>query len=140
LKVNVKLFDGGVMPKMQRAGDACFDCYAKLNEDVTIAIGKREKIPLGFALELPTGYEALIRPRSGLASKGIDNALGTCDENYRGELCAIVINNSDKDFVVHKNDRICQLAIRKTYEIELNEVSELSETNRGSDGFGSSGI
>ena len=96
-------------------------------------------IGLGFALALPKGYEGVIRPRSGLSAKGIDGAIGTIDENYRGELKAILINNTKEDYAVNFGDRICQLAIRKTEEINLVTVDVLDKTNRGDKGFGSSG-
>jgi len=139
--VKIKVFDGGKKPEYKRIGDACLDCYARVNCDqVTIPKKTRALIPLGFALELPANYEAVIRPRSGLTSKAIDVAIGTCDENYRGELMANVINNSDEDFVISNSDRVCQLAIRQAPTVYFEVVDKLSETNRGSSGFGSSGI
>lgn len=153
MKVKIKLFEGGVMPEKKHIGDAAFDCYARVSEDVVIPRNTRAKIPLGFALELPKDWEAVLRPRSGLTLKGIDNGIGTIDSNYRGELCAIVINNSNppftiyedgnmgqEPFVVHNGDRICQMVIKKLDEVELVEAEELTETERGEDGFGSSGI
>lgn len=153
MKVKIKLIEGGVMPEKKHIDDAAFDCYARISEDVVIPCNKRAKIPLGFALELPKGWEAVLRPRSGLTLKGIDNGIGTIDANYRGELNAIVINNSNppitiyKDgkmgqepFVVHNGDRICQMVIKKLDEVELVQVDELSETERGSGGFGSTGV
>lgn len=139
------------LPAFSREGDACMDCYAR--EGITIpgftleyGLG-RALVPLGFRVALPKGIEALIRPRSGLALKeGITilNSPGTIDENYRGEVCAIVLNTTSKAYNVKKGDRICQLAIRQAVcssksPIEWNVVSELDETNRGEDGFGSSG-
>ena len=139
------------LPAFSREGDACMDCYA--DEDVTIPGFDLEKglgrasVPLGFRIALPKGMEALIRPRSGLALKEgltILNSPGTIDENYRGEVRAIVLNTTSKAYNVKKGDRICQLAIRQIMcssksTIEWNVVSELDETNRGEDGFGSSG-
>lgn len=139
--VKIKIYDGGKKPEYKRIGDACLDCYARIDKGpITIVKGTRALIPLGFALELPADYEAVIRPRSGLTSKSIDIAIGTCDENYRGELMANVINNSDEDFVISNGDRICQLAIRHAPKIIFEVVEKLSETNRGESGFGSSGI
>ena len=89
---------------------------------------------------LPEGYEAIIRPRSGLSLKGIDECIGTIDSNYRGEVKACIVNNSEGSFDVRSGDRICQLAIRKTEDIVFEQVENLSETNRGDNGFGSSGI
>lgn len=122
----------------KREGDACADCYSNIS--VAIASKSRVVIPLGFALEIPEGYEGVIRPRSGMTSKEIDSAIGTIDSNYRGELKAVIINDSDKKITISKGDRICQLAIRKTEYITFEEVDELSETERGSNGFGSSGM
>lgn len=110
MDIKVKLINGGTMPQKQHEGDACFDCYA--NEAKIIPNGKVAKIPLGFALQLPENFEAQIRPRSGLSSKGILTQLGTVDSNFRGEVCAIVYNASGADFHVGIGDRICQLAIR----------------------------
>lgn len=141
MKIKVKLLEGGVIPRVQKCGDVCFDCHARLEtEKLVIGRGNRAKVPLGFAIELPEGYEAVIRPRSGLTSKGIDNGIGTIDCGYRGEVCAIVINNSASEFAVKNGDRICQMAIREVPFIELEQVDELSETERGESGFGSSGV
>ena len=139
--VKIKIFDGGKKPEYKRVGDACLDCYARIEEGpIIIEKGTRALIPLGFALELPADYEAVVRPRSGLTSKSIDIAIGTCDENYRGELMANVINNSEKVYAICNGDRICQLAIRYAPKIMFEIVEKLSETNRGEAGFGSSGI
>ena len=86
LKVKIKLLEGGKLPEYKRDGDVCLDCYAR--EDVEVSFGERELIPLGFALELPEGYEAVVRPRSGLSFKGLEGAIGTIDTNYRGEVKA----------------------------------------------------
>ena len=139
--VKIKILDGGKIPEYKRKGDACLDCYARIDcKFVTIPTGTRALIPLGFMLELPADYEAVVRPRSGLTSDYIDIAIGTCDENYRGELRANVINNSGEDFVISNGDRICQLAIREAPKVIFEVVDKLSETNRGNSGFGSSGI
>ncbi len=139
--VKIKLIEGGKLPEYKRISDACLDCYARINSDfITIPKRTRDLIPLGFALELPASYEAVIRPRSGLTKNGIDIAIGTGDENYRGELMANVINNSDEDFVIKNGDRICQMAIREAPKVFFEIVETLSETNRGDAGFGSSGI
>ena len=148
LKVKIKLIEGGKLPEYKREGDVCLDCYARLSEVETIYPSENGKIPLGFVLELPEGYEAVVRPRSGLSSNGIDVSIGTIDINYRGEVCAIVCNNSytvsfigvrGEPFIINNGDRICQLAIRKAPHVEWELVDELSETNRGKNGFGSSG-
>lgn len=141
MNVKIKILDGGKMPEYKRKGDACLDCYARIEcKFVTIPKGTRALIPLGFMLELPADYEAVVRPRSGLTSDYIDVAIGTCDENYRGELMANVINNSGEDFVISNGDRICQLAIREAPKVMFEVVDKLSESNRGDKGFGSSGV
>lgn len=146
MEVKIKKIEDGVLPAYKREGDVCMDCYSrtdivveKKKEDI-MGVTERTLVPLGFALELPFGYEAIIRPRSGLSKEGIDIAIGTVDTNYRGEVMACVINNTCKDYVIHKGDRICQLAIRKAPIISWKIVEELSDTERGSNGFGSSGI
>lgn len=136
--VSVKLFENGKMPEYKRNGDACLDC--KSRNCMTIPKGQRALVPLGFAIELPKDYEAIVRPRSGNTKDGIDIGIGTVDETYRGEVMACVINNSDEDFHIEVGDRICQLAIREAPKFDLIEVAELSKTERNESGFGSSGI
>ena len=138
MNVKIKLCDNGVLPTYAHIGDACCDCYAA--EDLTIAYGQWAKVKLGFCLELPSGYEAQIRPLFGLSSKGIVAILGTIDSNYRGEVCAIIQNNSFDDFEIKFGDRICQMKIERVDPIVFEQVEELSETNRNDKGFGSSGI
>lgn len=138
MKVNIKLLNGGKLPEYKRDGDVCLDCYA--NENICIKKGERKLVSLGFAIELPLNWEAIIRPRSGNSKNGIDIAIGTIDTNYRGELKANVINNSAADFEIKARDRICQLAIREAPKTEWNVVDELSDTVRGENGFGSSGV
>jgi dUTP pyrophosphatase len=138
MEVKIKLLDGQ-MPAYSRDGDACLDCYAA--EEVTISSGETKKIRLGFVLELPKGYEAQIRPRSGLSLKGVQVQLGTIDSKYRGEVNAIVhYADSMGYFEVHKGTRIAQMKIEKVEPVTFVEVAELSETNRGGNGFGSSGM
>ena len=141
MNVKMKLIDGGKKPVFKHDGDVCADCHARIaGGSISIPAGTRVLVNLGFALELPDGYEAVIRPRSGLSKDGIDIAIGTCDASYRGEVKACVINNRDEAYPVSDGDRICQLAIRKTEDITFVEADELSETERGENGFGSSGL
>ena len=141
MNVKIKIFDGGKKPEYKRIGDACLDCYSRIDSGaLVIPSGERTLISLGFALELSPDYEAVIRPRSGLTSKCIDIGIGTIDSNYRGEIKACVINNSLDDFEIKNGDRICQLAIRKVPEIIFEVVDKLSETERGEKGFGSTGV
>lgn len=142
LKVKIKLLEGGKLPNYGRDGDVCLDCYARCDEPIRIENRERALIPLGFALELPDGYEAVIRPRSGKSSQGVDATIGTIDTNYRGELKACLINNMNnpnETVVIENGAKICQLAIRVAPIIEWEVVNELSETVRGENGFGSSG-
>ena len=144
----VKTQEYSKLPVYSREGDACMDCFA--DQEVTIPAFSTSKglgrimVPLGFKLALPHGYEAQIRPRSGLALRsGISvlNSPGTIDENYRGEVCAIMINTTTSPFKVEKGDRICQMAIRPISDVVVwDEKSELDSTNRNANGFGSSGV
>ena len=134
----IKLLENGKLPEKKHSGDACYDCYAR--ESVEIYDGDRKKIPLGFALELPQGYEAVIRPRSGLSSHYVDCCIGTIDSNYRGEVNAIIQNWSDEILKIHKGDRICQMAIREVPQVMFEKVDELSPSDRNENGFGSTGI
>lgn len=138
MNVKIKQIDGGKLPAYKRSGDVCMDCYARTFN--IIPAFSRKLIPLGFALELPIGYEAIIRPRSGNSKDGIDVCIGTIDTNYRGEVMACVCNTLDEDFRIEEGDRICQLAIREAPTVTWEVVEELSETERGTNGFGSSGI
>lgn len=140
MKVKIKLIDGGKMPVFKTEGAVCADAYARLYEPMVIPKGKRSLVPLGFACELPTGYELQVRPRSGLSLLGVDVTLGTGDWDYRGEYKACVVNNIDDDFIIHNGDRICQIAIREAQVIEFEQVAELTETDRGEGGFGSTGV
>jgi dUTP pyrophosphatase len=138
LQIKIKKIKDGTLPSYKREGDVCMDCRSRVY--LTLAQGERALVPLGFALELPVGFEAVIRPRSGNSKNGIDVAIGTIDTNYRGEVMACVINNSGNFFVIDKGDRICQLAIREAPVVEWEVVSELSKTNRNDKGFGSTGL
>ena len=140
MDVKIKLIDGGKLPQFQHVGDACADCYARIDYDVTIPAHQRECIPLGFALELPDGYEAVIRPRSGESKRKHDTCIGTIDSNYRGEVMATICNNNIVPFVITDGMRICQMAIRKTEKVVFVVSDSLSDTERGTKGFGSSGL
>lgn len=140
MKIKMKLFKGGRLPVYKTKGAACADCYACVKEPIIIPIGKRALVPLGFAIELPGGYEAVIRPRSGLTSKEIDNGIGTIDCDYRGEVKACVINNTDANFIINNGDRICQMKIQRAEQFEFEQVESLTETERSDKGFGSTGL
>lgn len=144
IDVKIKLVrEGAQIPVYKHDDDACGDCYASIKnymEDaITIAPYSRKLIPLGIALGIPVGWEVVLRPRSGNTSKSIDIGIGTIDAGYRGEICACVINNSDKPYTVHDGDRICQMALREAPKANFIVVDSLDETERGEGGFGSTG-
>ena len=128
------------LPKYQTALSAGMDLYANLEDTLTLKSLERKLIPTGLFLELPEGYEAQVRPRSGLAIKnGISvlNAPGTIDADYRGEIGVILVNLSTEDFSINNGDRIAQMVIAKYETAEWQEVAEINETERGAGGFGS---
>lgn len=130
------------LPEYATNLSAGLDLRASLNEPLILKPLERRLIPTGLFIELPEGYEAQIRPRSGLAIKhGISlvNAPGTIDADYRGEIAVILINLSNEDFVINDGERICQMVINKYEQAEWIEVDELSKTERGSGGFGHTG-
>ena len=130
------------LPEYSTVASAGMDIRANLEGDVILGSGKRMLIPTGLFLEIPVGYEAQIRPRSGLAiNKGISilNSPGTIDSDYRGEVCIIMINLSDEDFVIKDGDRICQMVISRHERAEWINVDVLEETERGAGGFGHTG-
>ena len=142
MEVKIKLEPGcgDFFPKKAHIDDAGYDLYSRI--DVELAPMSGTAVPVGFAMELPSGYEAQIRPRSGLAAKHhitVTNSPGTVDANYRGEVKAILFNLGKEPFTIKRGDRIAQMVICKLPEIDLIEATELSETDRGSGGFGSSG-
>lgn len=131
------------LPSYETPASAGMDIRANLDEVVLIKPMQRMLIPTGLFMELPLGFEAQIRPRSGLALKhGITvlNSPGTIDADYRGELKILLINFSDADFNVQHGDRIAQMIISKHESIHWNEVQELSETARGAGGYGHTGV
>ena len=118
------------------------DIRAAINEDVVIEAGKHTLIKTGFAMALPDNYEAQIRPRSGLALKhgvSILNTPGTIDADYRGEVGVILVNHGSQPFTIQRGDRIAQMIIAPFVQADFQQLSELSETERGTGGFGSSG-
>ena len=123
-------------------GSAGIDLRANNDKDIIIAKGGTALIPTGIAIALPIGYEAQIRPRSGLALKSsltVLNTPGTIDSDYRGEIGVILINHGNEDFIVTKGLRVAQMVIAKYEKVSLEFVEELSDTARGSGGFGSTG-
>lgn len=141
MDIKIKRIENGKIPEYKTEGSAGADCYARLEKEITIKAGKSETIPLGFAVEIPAGYEMQIRGRSGLARKNnIDSFHGTIDSDYRGEVCAILMNKGQEDFIVKPSDRIAQAVIAPVIKARWDEVENLSETERGEGGFGSTGV
>ena len=131
------------LPKFQTELSAGMDLSAHLTENITLKSLERKLIPTGLFLELPAGFEAQIRPRSGLAIKnGISvlNSPGTIDADYRGEIGVILVNLSADDFTIQNGDRIAQMVIAKYETANFVEVEELTDTERGTGGFGSTTI
>ena len=128
------------LPKYQTALSAGMDLYANIEESVTLKPLERKLISTGLLIELPQGFEAQIRPRSGLAIKNgitVLNSPGTIDADYRGEIGVILVNLSAESITVNDGDRIAQMVIAKHETAIWDEVDELSETDRGAGGFGS---
>ncbi|KZS41397.1 deoxyuridine 5'-triphosphate nucleotidohydrolase [Aquimarina aggregata] len=131
------------LPHYETIASAGMDLRANIDAPVTLKPLERAIIKTGLFMELPVGYEAQVRPRSGLAAKkGVTvlNAPGTVDADYRGEVGVILVNLSNEDFVVENGERIAQMVIAKHERAEWLEVAELSETSRGEGGFGSTGV
>ena len=131
------------LPFYATNGAAGMDIRAAVETDFTLAPGVRHAIPCGFAMAVPRGYEAQIRPRSGLALKHgvtIANAPGTVDSDYRGEIAVIMVNLSSENFIITRGMRIAQMVIAAVALCHPVEVSDLDITARGADGFGSTGV
>ena len=136
--------EGLPLPAYQTEHAAGFDLVAAIgeNEPVVLSAGARGAVPTGLVFELPEGYEAQVRPRSGLALKhGVTvlNSPGTIDADYRGEVQVVLINHSDEPFRIARGDRIAQVVIAPVTCVEIAEVTDVSETARGAGGFGSTG-
>jgi dUTP pyrophosphatase len=143
IPVVLKLLPHGAglpLPSYQTAGAAGCDLHAAISETLTLMPGTRDKIPTGIALELPEGFEAQIRPRSGLAAKDgvtVLNAPGTIDSDYRGEILVLLVNHGDRPFEIMRGARIAQLVIAPVVRAIFVESAALGETARGDGGFGS---
>ena len=133
---------GARLPCYMTAAAAGMDLYVKLDNDLILAPGERVMVPIGIAIALPAGYEAQIRPRSGLAAKhGVTlvNTPGTIDADYRGEISVILINHGEFDFVIKDGERVAQMIIGPVLRCQWDLVDNLDETDRGSGGFGHTG-
>lgn len=131
------------LPNYQTALSAGMDLHANLNESMVLNPQERMLIPTGLFIELPEGYEAQVRPRSGLALKhGITvlNSPGTIDADYRGEIKVLLINHSNQAFTIQNGERIAQMIIAQHAIVQWTETEKLSETDRGAGGYGSTGV
>lgn len=142
MKVKIVNHSRHPLPEYKTKASAGMDIRANLDEVVTLKPLERKLIPTGLFIELPEGYEAQIRPRSGLALNeglGLLNSPGTLDADYRGELGVIVVNLSNAVITIEDGERICQMIINRVEQAEWIEVDELSDTERGKGGFGHTG-
>lgn len=144
MEIQVKIINKSKhgLPEYATALSAGMDLRANIDRPVEISPMSRTLVPTGLYIELPAGYEAQIRPRSGLAlKKGITvlNSPGTIDADYRGEICVILANMSSETVVIEDGERICQMVVAEHATVRWNEVSDLSETVRGEGGFGHTG-
>jgi len=130
------------LPAYSTDASAGMDLRANIDEEIVLKPMQRAMVPTGLFMEIPVGYEAQIRPRSGLAiNKGITvlNSPGTIDADYRGEVCIILVNLSDENFVIRDGERVCQMIIAKHEKAQLESVETIEETGRGKGGFGHTG-
>ncbi|MEO7309662.1 MAG: dUTP diphosphatase [Chitinophagaceae bacterium] len=142
IKVGIRNLSDNAMPGYATQGSSGLDVRAWINEPITLNSLERILVPTGLFIEIPEGYEAQMRPRSGLAIKhGLTclNSPGTIDSDYRGELKVILVNLSNESQVIHPGDRIAQLVFQQVAMIEWDERMELSDTLRGEGGFGHTG-
>lgn len=142
MKIRIVNKSKHVLPSYSTSLSAGMDLRANLDTDIVLKPFERKLIPTGLFIELPEGFEAQIRPRSGLAIKhGITvlNTPGTIDADYRGEIGVILINLSDKDFIIKDGERICQMVIARHEKAEFEEVEFLNLSERGEGGFGHTG-
>ncbi len=143
MEVNIVNKSKHPLPSYATELSAGMDLRANISEDIVLKPLQRVLVPTGLYISLPQGFEAQIRPRSGLALKsGITllNTPGTIDADYRGEIGVIMVNLSDKDFVIKDGERIAQMVIARYESVQWSEVSELDATERGEGGFGHSGV
>jgi len=144
-EVEVKIVNKSknLLPEYASKGAAGMDLRADLESPITLKPMERKMIPTGIFIQLPEGYEAQVRPRSGLAIKhgiSVINTPGTIDEDYTGEVKVLLVNLSNEDFVVENKERIAQMIINKYDRCKWNQVEELTKTERGEGGFGHTGI
>ena len=143
MKLKIVNTSDNPLPEYETTGSAGVDLRAQLQEPVMLKPLQRALIPTGLYIELPDGYEAQVRPRSGLAlKKGVTvlNSPGTIDSDYRGEIKVIMINLSNETTIINTGERIAQLVVAKYEKVQFKEVDELNETERGEGGFGHTGV
>lgn len=146
MKINIKYNskEGAIVPEYKTAGAAGADLCAYLpSQNVTLSPGKSALIPTGLFFEIPDGYEVQVRPRSGLAAKNgiaVLNTPGTIDSDYRGEVKVILINLGEEEFTINNGDRIAQMVVAPVTTADFTFAENLSETDRGSGGMGSTGV
>ncbi len=137
-----RLKNNRILPEYKTQGAAGMDLCAAIDEPIILKPMERKLIPTGLKIELEHGYEAQIRPRSGLSIKhGITliNCVGTIDEDYRGEVCVPIVNLSQEEYTIQPDERIAQMVIAKYEQAKIEVVTELTQTQRGAGGFGSTG-
>ncbi len=142
MKINIINKSSNALPHYETIASAGMDLRAHLENDIVLPPMERVIIPTGLFIELPVGYEAQVRPRSGLAAKHgltVLNSPGTVDADYRGEIGVILVNLSNTAFTIKNGERIAQMVIAKHDRAEWEEVQSLSDTSRGTGGFGSTG-
>jgi len=142
MKINIINKSSHALPSYETIASAGMDLRAHIVDAIVLKPLERKIIPTGLFMELPVGYEAQVRPRSGLAAKhgvSVLNSPGTIDADYRGEIGIILVNLSNDIFTINNGDRVAQMVIAKHERAEWNEVLNLSETSRGEGGFGSTG-
>jgi dUTP pyrophosphatase len=143
MNINIINRSKNTLPAYESLHAAGMDLRAELEQPVTLKPLERKLIPTGLFIELPEGYEAQIRPRSGLAYKhgiSIVNSPGTIDADYRGEIKVLLVNLSAEDFEINTGDRIAQMVVAKHEQVKWQEVDLLNETTRGAGGYGHTGI
>ena len=143
IKIQIKkLSNSVIIPKYETSGSSGMDIAAHVENNIIINPGEKALVSTGFSIAIPTGYEVQIRPRSGLAAKKnitVLNTPGTIDADYRGEIKVILINLGQEKFIIQNGERIAQMVVCPVVQANLEEVTELSDTKRGSGGFGSTG-
>ncbi len=143
IPVRVRNISNNELPMYETKGAACADLRAHLTGRIAIMPGETSVVPTGLFMEIPTGYEVQVRPRSGLSAKcsiTVTNSPGTIDDDYRGELKVILTNLGEQPFIINSGDRVAQIAIKPVYQIQWIESDSLTKTERGENGLGSTGV